>query len=251
MNKHSKCGCREQKCRCKGKSKSSRKNKSSHEAKLGSSSNPIHFAFPTQNNDYDVKLNTIFGKNPYRNVLGNFGDFKAQGIGVFLNQGMPSNWHNIRDLENDNGRDMTMTENRLGFNSDADLDSYIYDDWTHSIPDDQSQSELSDWSVATSNQSQYEFNRHWRDKQNNSNDLINLISTSPNTTLSHIQDSEVSPLDHFFQPTQDNNLVSPINLFPATPNNNDEEKVEESPTLQKSAETEGVPKEYLVDEEEE
>ena len=81
--------------------------------------------------------------------------------------------------------------------------------------------------------------------------MINSIIKSPNTTLSHIQDSEVSPLDIFFQPTQDNNLVSPINLFPATPNNNDEEKVEESPILQKSAETEGVPKEYLVDEEEE
>ena len=130
--------------------------------------------------------------------MGNFGDFKAQGIGVFFNKGMPSNRHNIRNLENAKGRDMTMTENRLGFNSDADLDSYIYDDWSHSIPD-QSQSDWSDdWSNATSNQSQYEFNRHWHNKQNNSSDLINLIATSPNTTLSHIQDSEVSPLDNFF-----------------------------------------------------
>ena len=30
--------------------------------------------------EYDVKLNTIYGKNPYRNVLGNLNNFKNNMI---------------------------------------------------------------------------------------------------------------------------------------------------------------------------
>ena len=30
--------------------------------------------------EYDVKLNTVYGKNPYRNVLGNLNNFKNNMI---------------------------------------------------------------------------------------------------------------------------------------------------------------------------
>lgn len=246
MNKNSKyrCGCKEQKCSCKRNSKTSQKYRLK-EAKLGSSSNPIHFAIPSQNNDYDVKLNTISGKNPYRNVLGNYGDLKSQGIGVFFNQGMPSNESNVRDLENSNGLDMNMTEDRLGFNSNADLDTLFYDDWTNAIP----------------NTAQDEIDRllyggDWNSNINSQNDLMNAI-LSPNTTLDQIQDDTASPLDAFLQPVQNNYLTR--DLFPRTPNMKmylaDEDDEEEVARSQKSAETGGIPNEYLdkedVDEEEE
>jgi hypothetical protein len=264
MNKNSKCGCYK-KCSCnsdgrvaKRSSKISGKgfkhSSNVQEAKLGSSSNPIHFAIPSQNNDYDVKLNTLFGKHPYRNVLGNYGELKSQGIGVFFNQGMPSNETNVRDLENSNGLDMNMTEDRLGFNSNADLDTMFYDDWTHAIPNT-AQNDMDrllyggDWTNAIPNTAQDDMDRllyggDWNSNINSQNDLMNAI-LSPNITLDQIQDDTASPLDAFLQPVQNNYLTR--DLFPRTPNMKmylaDEDDEEE------------IPKEYLdeedLDEEEE
>jgi hypothetical protein len=151
---------------------------------------------------------------------------------VFFNQGMPLNSPNLIDLDNSNGLDMNNTEDRLGFNSNADLDSLMYDDWTHSIPDQ--------------NQDNDSIFSEWNNVLNTGNQLLDAI-TSPNTTLDQIQDNHASPLDNFLQPVQDNNLVR--DLF-QTPSRNEEEEEEESPILQQSAETGGVPSNYLNEEEE-
>lgn len=42
---------------------------------------PITTKKPILNlSEYDVKLNTVYGKNPYRNVLGNLNNFKNNMI---------------------------------------------------------------------------------------------------------------------------------------------------------------------------
>ena len=282
MKKHNcACGCKEKsKCQCGSTTKTSktktktkvskngnvsRQPNASHHA-LGTDANPLKVEFAHKSNDYDVGLNTRFGQNPYRNVLGNFQNPNQPQLNPLaqeVNQYIPLQPDNVLndynnpfllgyDPQYDNNNivgnmfNPNNRNNRLQFDNrfnqhqylDENERRYIQHDDLLQITEDGEPTDAEEYTVTEPydiEDEDYIDNMIWEQRHfNRTRGVFNEFAQQvprydPNEK--ETQTSPHTPLDNFLQPTQENHLVTPVKLF-------DDEEAE--PTV--SEETEGTQK---------
>lgn len=256
MKKHNcACGCKEKsKCQCGSTTKTSktktktkvskngnvsRQPNASHHA-LGTDANPLKVEFAHKSNDYDVGLNTRFGQNPYRNVLGNFQNPNQPQLNPLaqeVNQYIPLQPNNILNdynnpfllgydpqINNDrmvgNMFNPNNMNNKINFNKGVDLnndgvldpDNNFLQITEHGEPTDAEEYKVTE--PDDEEDKDYINNmiwehRHFNRTRNVFNELAEQVERyDPN--VKGTQTSPHTPLDNFLQPTQENHLVTPV-----------------------------------------